>query len=729
MRDDGIPKKPANRFIYRTETDPAALLQHLNAIRALADSEKEALGFLPEAAYRDAIMQRRLIAMLARENGMSQVAGFVLYSGPFPNARIQVVVVSPDHRRSGVASALVSALISYLESRGYIAVTAAVASDLASAQGFYESRGFVARCVRDGGKARQRTIVLRSRELDTPNFFTLMAPPAVSGQSAANFGLRPRSAFEAPLYVIDLNVLFDLTKQRARSAMANRVFGAGLAHQVRLAVAPEFIVELERTSRGASNDTTLKLARQLPKLPAFPKEDVEPLAAAIHKAVFVDTKHVQAGTRQALSDARHLAEAALIRASGYITSDTALLNARDDVLTLIGVDISGLDEFVELLPSDEPNREHSQLKGTKCETRPTTAGDAKAYLASQNISGALVAEYLPSAAALQRVSLQAILEDGEIVAVRIYQAPVSVDASGRMLVHVRPDHIACETFAEHLLDEAIRESCHSGPVTIELRAIPGQSTVTRAAKLRGFLPAANSDILIKVALGRPLTPNSWTSIARQTRRRTGLALPDAPPDAGAVQSGLAVVGPDGSNITVQLAALEAALAPTLIAWPGRDGVIVPIAKAFADDLLGTADQFALFGRPNAAFVGLRTYFNSPRTAPMMRPSVPILFYESERTGGRGAIVAAARIVDATISPKEQVSDDVLRRGVVEDLTSLTVSTDVLATSFDSLIRFPNPVSLDTLRQLGADGSSNLRTATALPNVLLAAILDHGWSSA
>lgn len=728
MSPDDIARKPANGFIYRTETDPATLLQHLDAIRTLADSDKEALGFLPEAAYRDAIMQRRLIAMLARGDGDTQLAGFILFSGVFPNARIQAVAVRPDHRRGGVASALVSALVSSLESRGYIAVTAAVASNLAGAQAFYKSRGFVARRVRDGGQARQRTIVLRSRELDTANFFTLMAPPAVSGQGTANLGLRPRSAFEAPLYVIDLNVLFDLTKQRARSPIANRVFGAGLAHQVRLAVASEFIAELERTSTDPSSDVTLKLARQLPKLPAFPRDEVDPLAAAIHRAVFIDTNHQQAGSRQALSDARHLAEAALTRASGYITSDSALLDARDALLTLIGVDIAGLDEFVELLPSDEPSRERGQLKGTKCETRSATADEAQAYLASQSVSSALIAEYFPTAA-LQRVGVQAIFEDGEIVAIGTYRASTSVDASACMIVHVRPDHVACETFAEHLLDEAIRESCHSGPVTIELRAIPGQSTVARAAKLRGFLPAANSDILIKVALGRPLTPDSWTAIARQTRRRTGLSLPDKPPDAGTVQSGIIVCGPDGNSITVQLAALEAALAPTLIVWPGRDGVIVPIAKAFADDLLGTADQFALFGRPNAAFVGLRTYFNSPRTAGMMRPGVPILFYESERTGGRGAIIAAARIVDATISPKEQVSDAVLERGVIEDLASLTVSTDVLATSFDSLIRFPNPVSLDTLRQLGAVGASNFQTATALPSAVLAAILDRGWSRA
>jgi hypothetical protein len=114
---------------------------------------------------------------------------------------------------------------------------------------------------------------------------------------------------------------------------------------------------------------------------------------------------------------------------------------------------------------------------------------------------------------------------------------------------------------------------------------------------------------------------------------------------------------------------------------------------------------------------------------MMRSGVPILFYESTRTGGRGAIVAVARIVDATILPKEGVPDDLMRRAVVDDLEPLTASADVLATSFDSLIRFPNPVAFDTLKQLGAAGRTNLRTATALSSAHLAAILDCGWSSA
>ncbi|MBR0746435.1 GNAT family N-acetyltransferase [Bradyrhizobium japonicum] len=711
---------------FRVETDPQLLLEHVSSIRSLADMEKEALGFLPEAAYRDAITQRRLFGMFARRaDAAVEVAGFILFSGVFPNARVQQVAVASTYRRNGIASTLVNALVSHLESRGYLNLTAAVASDLTGAQAFYERKGFIARRVRDGGAARQRTIVLRSKELDTASLFSLMAPPAAGDELAANLKLRSLGAFEAPLYAIDLNVLFDLIKQRPRSGIANRLFGAALAHRVRLAVAPEFIVELERTSHGQALDSTLQLARQLPRIPFAPKLDVDRVAAIIHKTVFEDTGLSQANSKQAISDARHLAEAALARASGYITSDTHLLNARETLLELVGLDVASLEEFMELLPVEDVKPGRDLLRGTQCEARSAASSEAKAYLVSQAVSESLVELFLPTRSTIRQVRVRAVFEGAEIVGVSLYLAPPTIDAAAKMLVHIRADHVSSETFAEHLLDELIREASNAGPVTIELQRIAGQTAVNQAAKLRGFLPATDPDALIKVALGRPLTPGTWLPLARQMKRRTGLSLPDnLSYEATAVE----VQTPDGASLAVKMPALEAALSPTIIAWPRRDGVIVPIAKSFADDLLGTADQYALFGRPSAAFVGLRIYFNSPKTSHLMRPGLPILFYESKRTGGRGAIVAAGLIVDTTVLPKEQVPVELLRRAVVDDLDPLTASSEVLATSFDNLIRFPNLVTFETLRAVGAAGTSNLRTATALPSALLAKILDLGWSS-
>src|SRR5580698_6630897 len=106
------PKKlnhgQSSATVYRAERETRTLLQRVQQIRALADGEKEALGFLPEAAYSDAIEHGRLVAMIAQVGDSSELAGFILFSGVFPNARVQQIVVSPSHRRAHVASALIN---------------------------------------------------------------------------------------------------------------------------------------------------------------------------------------------------------------------------------------------------------------------------------------------------------------------------------------------------------------------------------------------------------------------------------------------------------------------------------------------------------------------------------------------------------------------------------------------------------------------------------------------
>jgi len=723
--------RQGNRLVYRAESDPATLFHWLPGIRALADREKEALGFLPEAAYSEAIEKRRLVAMCATANGHSEVIGFILFSGVFPNARIQQVVVAKQHRRARIASALINEVVSKLESRGYLTITAAVASDLQQAQAFYEHNGFVARRSYPGGEARNRTIILRARDLATESLFSLLEPPNASSQSAIDLGLRMRSASQAPLYVIDLNVMFDVikNKSRPRSPVAGRLIAAALAHQIRLAVTPEFIVELERETRGEEVDPVLKLARQLPRLPPVDRLEIDRLATLVHTIVFISPGSPDADSPQALSDARHLAQAALARASGYVTSDGRMLAARGELFQQIGIDVASLDEFVTLLPAESSSLGDSHLMGTDCAMKSASVEAVRKYLKKYRVPELLVTEFAPAPANLNHWKARAIIEAGEVVAIGVYVAPSKIDSPARILVHVRPDHVSCDTFADHLLDTQCQEACCSGPIAIELPQILGQSAIRRAAISRGFILMSKNDTWIKVALGRPVTSKSWTAVARQTRRRTGLRLPEIPPDMAAVRSGVLVLRPDGKSVTVRLLALEDALGPTILAWPGRDGVIVPIARNYADDLLGTSEQLPLFGSPEAAFVSRRAYFNSPRTSALMRPGVPILFYESKRSGGRGAIVATARIVDVTVIAKQEVPNDLLRRAVVEDLDPLSASTDVLVTTFDNLLRFPTPVTFEVLRDLGAAGSSNLQKTTVLTSAHLSKILELGWPHA
>ena len=80
--------------------------------------------------------------MCAVNNGESEVIGFILFGGVFPNARIQQVAVAKRHQRTGVASALINLVVSQLEMRGYLTITAAIASELTAAQAFYERNGY-----------------------------------------------------------------------------------------------------------------------------------------------------------------------------------------------------------------------------------------------------------------------------------------------------------------------------------------------------------------------------------------------------------------------------------------------------------------------------------------------------------------------------------------------------------------------------------------------------------
>jgi ribosomal protein S18 acetylase RimI-like enzyme len=338
--------------VYRSESDPAKLLEQLARIRSLADNNKEALGFLPEAAYREAIEKRRLIAMCAVNNGESEVIGFILFGGVFPNARIQQVAVAKRHQRTGVASALINLVVSQLEMRGYLTITAAIASELTAAQAFYERNGFTARLRRPGGQARNRTIVVRARDLATESLLSIFEQSSVHTQSVVDLGLKRRGASRAPLYAIDLNVMFDVVKakNRPRSSLAESLMGAALKHQIRLAVAPEFVVELERTSKDENADPILRLARQLPRLPEADRTETGRLTTLIHEIVFAIPS--DESTPQALSDCRHLAQSALARASGYITSDGKILASRDRLLEEIGIDVTSLDEFAALLTSE-----------------------------------------------------------------------------------------------------------------------------------------------------------------------------------------------------------------------------------------------------------------------------------------------------------------------------------------------------------------------------------------
>lgn len=713
-----------SHFQFIIENDAKALISLLPAIQTLADSEKDALGFLPGKAFEEAIGRRRLLAASAEHGGIRIFAGYLLHGGVFPNAKIQQIAATPSFRKNGAASALMKAFVSELERVGFLSIRADVASDLPAALAFYAKNGFERVRERAGGSARGRTIIIHSRQLETENLFSL---PSTQSEIGIDFGVQRRGSGEVPVFAFDLNVYFDLVRQRHQSDHARRLFGEALGHTIRLAVADEFVAELRKTSNSTSADPVLQMALQLPRLPKPDASKLEILATQIYHTVFVKPKAKGVGTEQAKSDAKHVAHAMISRASAFITRDGPILNARNELLAAFGIDIATVEEVLDLLPPEPFTSNSMSVRGERFEPGPIDASQLSAYLLDVKVPGTVVSEFADPLSPIACVRRLAIRCDDRVVGVGVVLLPRGIEPTARMLVQIRHEHQDAELFADYLLDTLIRISCEGAPVTIELVHLSGQSIVNKLAIARRFQRTVNGLSFSKIAVGRPLTAATWPAVTQQVRRRTGLALPDA---ASTSQNGkINIRTRTGESTSISAAVLEDLLGPTIFIWPGRGGVIVPITRTYADELLGTAVQHSLgfVASRDAAFLSTRGYVNSPRTVKHMQAGVPIVFYESKRKGsGRGAAVAIARIVNSVLVAKSQLKSKSDKRLVVDSVEVFSATDDVLLTTFDNLMTFPNPVGFDILKKLSAVGGANLVSAVSLSSEQITSILTCGW---
>ncbi|MEM7683298.1 MAG: GNAT family N-acetyltransferase [Pseudomonadota bacterium] len=712
----------ATKAEFRLETDPEKLLCCFEQIKTLANAERDGLGFIPEQGMRDAISRCNLMALMDDHADEPIVAGYIFHSGVYPNAKIQQITAAPAYRRIGVASSLVRRLASDLEAAGYMSIRADVASDLPAALAFYAKNDFLPITTRAGGKTRNRSIIQHVRDLEVDTLFSRIDRPLAAVEGA----FRSRRSWEAQSFALDLNVYFDLARERKFSMEARQLFSSALAHEVRVVVADEFVRELAQTSRDRTNDPVLQLALRLPRLPAVSSKELEHLRTKIHDLVFVASGSPDAGTSQAKSDAGHLAHAALSRVSAFVTRDGTILNARDSLIHRFGIDVLSTQEMTSLLPAEQRTDTSVPKRGSGFVCEDAEFDEVARYLSSNNLPSALVDEFNVRGAPNINLSRKIIRQGGEVAACGLKIEPRSTQPICRLLVHTRPEALDAELFVDHLVDVLLRAASSRAALSIEVECVPGQTSLSGVLRSRFFSRSSVTSSYQKVVLGRPVTPSNWRVVVQELRRRTSVILPsDMPSENDEFQVGYGDVG----SVTTSLGGLEDLLGPTMVMWPSRLGVVVPITRLFSERLLGGGDQrsLPLEDDMDASFFSRRSYVNAPRTARRMRPQAPIFFYESMGGGGRGAIVACARITDVRLMCKQDIPGDARRRVVVEDVGSLSSTNDVLVTTFDNLLMFPVPVKIDVLRKVGAVSRSNFVTATEVSGENMARIIEKGWT--
>jgi len=483
----------------------------VRAVNEAADSDKDALGFFPSGVYEDFARKEQLFVAIERHAQGMAYAGHILFEARHPKGRVRQIFVAPAFRQRGIAARLLQHLKKHLTDHAFISLYARVAEDLSHANRFWEDHGFYVQRTERGGDTRKRTIIVRIHELDTPQLF------ATSGLSAADpLGLNSTYGSETPLFLLDLNVLFDLGPRRRRNEDVLDLFRIERTGSCRLALSTEITEELARTASVGVTDPMLAYARIFPSFPTPSIAEWDVLKPVLASLVFPERYRADALSSNDISDLRHLATAIQNGLAGLITNDTSILKAAARLNDEYGIQVispgawkdlnvgeggekifqTGADESLAIAPvakSEEADvhRLLSRLGIQSSDIVTTWAAidsNARACNRFGVWSGNVLLGYLIWPKAMNGVE---------------FNARVAVDETQPSAIHV------ARLLLGHVIEQAIAQGTVGSAAQIRLMFPPQQAQIREVASALGFGGLADQALLSKIAVGRVITASNW----------------------------------------------------------------------------------------------------------------------------------------------------------------------------------------------------------------------------
>jgi GNAT superfamily N-acetyltransferase/predicted nucleic acid-binding protein len=708
------------------KSSPAHVSPFVSEVRRNADLNREMLGFLPAPAYDEAATRGKLFVAVADERAANTYAGHLFFGGAFPHARIVQLFVLPDYRGYGVGRNLLQSLIDLMEKHSYLQISAGVASDL-EANKFYAKMGFEIARRKPGGLTRKRIINVQVKQLNTPDLFKLAL------HDAQGFDLVDRLANRQPVYVIDLNVFWDAVKRRPRSQYAADVVGAAFHHLIHVVVTREFIRELQRNSSTSLSDPALELALNFPVLSEPDPSILHALVDQVAALVFPSKNSLSTQDR---SDLVHLATAIHNSANAFVTSDDAILHASSAISGRYEVEVIHVQELSAVLKAtrNPVPAFRARLSSETLYVLALLASDSSTvqdFLQTASAPPEFRDDFLGTGGVSTSRMRIAVTSDKEIVCLASWDASAGLQGRANMRLIANEEHAAVQPALDCIIGQVCKEASRLRPALLRLTTPPGQVQSTKAALLHGFQPAESGShgsgaYLQKLCIGRPITNTNWAQVRRHLEQCSGLLLDQDLPRIDDDDVQIPFTASDGAKRAMALSRLEKMLSPTILALSGRTGVIAPIRRGYAEQLLET-QQMSLTPKREASLFSERVYFSAARNARMLAPGTALLFYESGGDGGRACVTAVSRVLSTEVHAKTEVSELRLRHGVVDAsrLDNLTSEESVAVTSFDNVIIFDNPVRLDRLREIGSVDGANLVSARRITHVQLVTILEEG----
>lgn len=696
---------------------------YLEVLRRAADQNKTSLGFLPASVFSEYARRAKLWVAISSSG---QYRGHLLFDRKFPKATIIQMYSEPSSRRSGVATAMLSALKDALTVDGYLTIRASVAEDLAAANSFWERQGFYIQSKRPGGQTTRRIILVRVHELKGPQLFERSGLEVTGSDS---LGLAHVAAQIPLMYLVDLNIIFDVAKRRPQHDAAARLFRAAHAGECRIAISDEMQRELHREAQSPHTDPMLCLIDSLPcvRLPAT--EETGAVLEGVAKLVFPEKVFPGQLSKNDLSDVRHVATAILCKLAGFVTRDHRILRAAADLEAKYYLQILAPTEFGtdDLSHGNELELELSGMGRVQVTAYESAHYDqVRALLLLHGIrADDMVGFWLPRGSQ-DGAAATLVAKDGEVVVGYILASRFEPRARcTRIRAIVDERCVFSEDVARILLLSVMKADVRSAPGLFELSVADRQADLRDVASSLGFRATRHPNALMKVAVNKIVLEHGWSDFRVSLGDLADLRLPAEAPSWESHQQQVEVICADGNRRFVRLDALETLLSPILFGFSRRPAVIVPIQPRYSEALLGNSRQLSLAPRMQLEASESRMYLADPRSLSRYTKGGIILFYESGPKG-QMAVVALARILDVHLIRRDELGEESLRRSVLNQasLSKIGKSKEKLACIFDNLIHLAKPVELARLRSIGIR-SSSLVTAKKIDGVQLGEILRYG----
>jgi hypothetical protein len=514
------------------------------------------------------------------------------------------------------------------------------------------SLGFRVQRTELGGITTGRTIVVRVRELESPQLF-----PTRAIDPADPLGIMHTPTTEVPLFLIDLNVLFDLSPQRKRHEEAVLLFKAERANYCKLAISDELLNELTRTSTPGRPDSMMDLARTFSTFPVSKASAGNVIFDDLRNLVFPQ-KGSQALTANDVSDLRHLITAVENGLSGLVTNDQASLRASAAIEAKFHIQVVSPKSFI---PSESTALIAAAFETNKADLTltPLTQSDerdVRRLLSCLKVSSSEIASGWLSPISDRRVSTSCVIRNGRDLLAYVTWPALKQDGTTTIRAAVDESNPLGFEVAHGVVMYCM-DSIVDGPTTLRLVTPKDQIFIHDVARGVGFCGVHGSKDLRKLALGRVVTKGTWSRCRSELAAISKLKLDEQLPTFRGIDQQIGYITQNGDSGYEPLERIETLLAPTLFCLPGRPAVITPIRHGFATLLLGHSPQSSLLPLPAANLFQERHFLSGSINFHQLRRGTLILFYESNHPRGRGELVAIARV----------------RRSYLKDITALDAS--------------------------------------------------------